>query len=67
MHCARAWPLALQRASKLKMLSHREAAASFDERRESARRLEWPATSVAGIDNGRVVWWRECWNPALLA
>jgi hypothetical protein len=55
MHYARAWPLALQRASKLEMLSHREAVSLFDERRDRSRRIERPGTSVVGLDNGRIV------------
>jgi ketosteroid isomerase-like protein len=37
------------------------------ERRDGGRRIEWPGMSVAGLEDGRIVWWREYWNPVLLA
>jgi ketosteroid isomerase-like protein len=37
------------------------------EHRASGGRLCWRGMSVAGYDDGRIVWWREYWNPADLA
>ena len=37
------------------------------EHRESGRRIEWPGMSVCRIEDGRIVQWREYWNPADLA
>jgi uncharacterized protein (TIGR02246 family) len=34
------------------------------EHRESGERIEWDGMSVADVDGGRIVRWREYWNPA---
>jgi limonene-1,2-epoxide hydrolase len=36
------------------------------ERRDTKQRLEWHGMSVAEIREGRIVEWREYWNPAAL-
>jgi len=36
------------------------------ERRDDGRRLKWRGMSVAEIRAGRIVWWREYWNPMAL-
>jgi limonene-1,2-epoxide hydrolase len=36
------------------------------ERRDTGQRLEWPGMSIAEIHDGRIVAWREYWNPTLL-
>ena len=37
------------------------------ERRGDGRLVAWDGMSVAEIDAGRIVWWREYWNPGDLA
>ena len=37
------------------------------ERRDSGQTIEWRGMSIAEIHDGRIVLWREYWNPAALA
>jgi ketosteroid isomerase-like protein len=36
------------------------------EHRASGARLRWRGMSAAGYRDGRIMWWREYWNPAAL-
>jgi limonene-1,2-epoxide hydrolase len=37
------------------------------EQRADGRRREWDGMSACEVRDGRIVWWREYWNPADLA